>query len=224
MGYQKWDKVETREEGSSRREDSDDNFLKFKQGKFRVRLVKDPYFYEQHFIPAEAMTGMDKTLPVISPGADDPLIPLGFTPGQKCAFNAIDRDTGKLVILRCGYSVYGVIAEYAKAAEINPGSSKGPDFQIKVVDPDGNARQRKYTVTTLNPTPFTKEERDMIRENGVHDLETIFKSKTVEEVNEIIEKYNIGAVSGSSEFEDSGSSGSESITVDDDDEDGDLPF
>lgn len=219
MAYIKWSKIEKRESGNSGGGDGG-IFLKFKEGKFRVRCVGEPFFYEQIFIPKK-VTGTDRDIPVISPGKDeDPLVRLGYSPSERVAVNVLDRkDENKLKIMRVGPSVFNHIVNYCEETGVEPGDPKqGPDILITVEDPGGNPRQRKYTVTFLPPTPLKKTEAKKIKDDGgLHDLEKYFKSTPVEEIEELIAEYGIGAVEGEADFDDDDAD----VTADNDADDGD---
>jgi hypothetical protein len=207
-GYLDWDKVEQRRNNNSDNNKKKDDvpYLKFKEGKYKIRLLGQAFFYDQHFI-SSAVTGAEWDIPVISPGADeDPLIPLGFEPSEKCAVNILDRKDGNsLKVMRVGPSVYNHIIQYAKDAEINPGDPKhGPDFIITVDDSKGK-RNRKYTVVPVKVTPLTKAEAKAIKDaGGLHDLEELMAADPVDKINAIIKKYNITS-NGDAGFDDSGS-------------------
>jgi len=201
-GYVDWSKVEQRKnEGNGDLRPV--NYYKFSPGKHRIRLLKQPFFYLQHFLPKEDC-GTDRDVPLISLGPDeDPLIPLGYEPGEKCAVNVIDRKDGSLKVMRVGPSVYNAFIEYANEFEVNPGDLKeGVDFVITVEDPGGNPRQRKYSVMHAKKTPITKAEASAIKEaGGFYDLESIFKATPLEKVKEMIKEYGLGKA-GDADFED----------------------
>lgn len=213
IGFVDWTDVEVREDRKGSGNNANSIFMRFSPGKFRVRPIGQPYFYLQTFIPKK-LTGAAKDIPIVSPGPNnDPLIKLGINPTQRGALNVIHRDDGnRLKIMRFGSSVYKHIRTYAIDCGVDPADLKeGVDFSITVEDPGGNPRNRQYTVTALNNTPITKEEYAKIKEDGgIHDLEKYFKPTPIEEINEIIEQYDLveklSNVSGDdTDFEDSGS-------------------
>jgi hypothetical protein len=235
MGYIEWKSIETRET----RNDSNDEgiFLKFAPGKFKVRCIGKPYFFEQTFLPKK-VTGTERDIPLISPGKDnDPLIKLGFNPAEKIAVNVLDRKDGnKLKVMRIGPSIYSHIVNYHEETGVNPCDPKnGPEMLITVEDPGGNPRQRKYSVTFLQACPIKKEEAAKIKSeyNGLYDLEKLFQPASVEEIEKMIEKYGLGTVDGNAEFDGNKASdgdGDDDVAPDfeesgdNDDDDDDISF
>jgi hypothetical protein len=225
-GYVDWSKVESRQsangDGGERRQIE---YYKFSPGKHRVRLLKQPFFYHQHFIPKEDC-GTDRDIPVISPGPDeDPLVPLGYEPSEKCAVNVIDRKDGKVKIMRVGPTVYNAFIGYAQEFETNPGDlKKGPDFIINVDDPGGNPRQRKYSVMPAKVTPITKAEAESIKENGgTYDLEAIFKPTSMEKIEDLIREHGLGK-KGDASFQDEEPEAGASFDDEGDEEDDEFGF
>jgi hypothetical protein len=204
MAYIQWSKLEKRDNGGGG-SNGDGIFLKFGPGKFRVRLLGEPYEYEQLFISKKNTTS-ERDIPVISPGDDsDPLRKMGYNATPKLAVNVLDRkDDNKLKIMRVGPSVYNHIKSYYEETGVDPSDpKKGPDLLISVDDPNGNPRQRKYTVTFLQATKITREEASKIKEEGgLHKLEKYFKAATTEEIEELISKFNISSVNGDASFDD----------------------
>lgn len=225
MAYIEWSKIEKRENTGGNGDGG--IFLKFKEGKFRVRCIGQPFFYEQIFIPKK-VTGTDRDVPVISPGKDDdPLVRLGYNPSERVAVNVLDRKDGnKLKIMRVGPSVFNHIVSYYEETGVNPcDNKKGPDMLITVEDPGGNPRQRNYTVTFLPPAPLKKDEAKKIKEDGgLHDLEKYFKPTPIKEIEELIKEHGIGSVNGEADFDDQDSDTSAEDGDDDDDEDDDKEF
>ena len=221
QGYIDWKGMEKRETNSGGNGE-DSIFLKFAPGKYRIRLVGKPYFYEQSFIP-KAQTGAEADIPVISPGKDeDPLIPLGIIPTEKAICNLINRkEGGKLQVVRMGPSIFNNVVNYAHETGVDPASTKeGVDMLITVEDPKGNKRQRKYNVTFLQATPLTKEEVAKIKaDGGLHDLEKLCKPNTVEEINELIKKYSLGKAGTKADFDDTNTDAEDVETSKEDDAD-----
>ncbi|MHA2255681.1 MAG: hypothetical protein ACXAAM_06400, partial [Candidatus Heimdallarchaeaceae archaeon] len=191
--YNDWSAVEEKTNNSS-----DIKYVKFAAGEtVRVRLLAQPFFYDQYFLRKEDIGG-DDNVSIVSPGKGDPLPNVGINPSAKCAVNVFNRDDNNEVqILRCGPSIYNAFVNWSKKNKVNPGSNDGCDFEI---DATGTGLKRRYTVTALLQTPFSKDERALLSDkatgNGIYKLEKIFKPSTIEDINEIIEKYNLGKVSG----------------------------
>lgn len=194
VGFVDWGKVEVREEKGSGKSGAGSIFLNFGPGKYKIRCLGQPYFFLQTFI-SKKITGADKDIAVISPGADeDPLIKLNIEPQQKGAINVLHRDDGnKLKVMRFGSAIYKHIRNYAVETGIDPADiKKGIDFVITVSDPGGNMRNRQYVVTALNNTPITKEEASKIKaDGGLHDVEKLFAPTPLEKINEYIEQYDL---------------------------------
>jgi hypothetical protein len=218
-GYNDWGKVEEKNTNSG----GDIKYVKFAAGEtVRVRLLAKPYFYDQYFLRKEDIGG-EKDISIISPGAGDPLPSLGINPSSKCAVNVFNRDEeDDIAILRCGPSIYNSFVNWSKKNKVNPGGKEGCDFEI---DATGNGLKRRYQVTSLLQTPFSPEEKKKLTDKsaGVYDLEKLFKPTSIEKINEIIEMYNLGKVSGAeTKFEDA--TGTNDFDSDDDDDDDDIPF
>jgi hypothetical protein len=218
-GYNDWGKVEEKPTNNG----NEIKYVKFAAGEtIKVRLLSQPYFYDQYFLRKEDIGG-DKDISIISPGKGDPLPALGINPSSKCAVNVFNREEdNEIAILRCGPSIYNSFVNWAKKNKVNPGGKQGCDFEI---DATGNGLKRRYAVTSLLQTPFTKEEVALLKDgpggNGLYELEKLFKPTPVEKINEIIEQYNLGKVSGDdTDFEDAPP---EEAFADDEDDD-DIPF
>ena len=91
------------------------------------------------------------------------------------AVNVIDRSDGKLKIMEAPSSVFEKIKAWAKAAGQDPGSKNGADFQITVKLPaNGDKKRTEYLTTPIVQTPFTDDEKEMLRSKGLWDLEKEF--------------------------------------------------
>jgi hypothetical protein len=98
------------------------------------------------------------------------------------AVNVIDRDEKELKfkILEKGPSIFEpVITRYEKVKvdgkKIHPGGPQGSDWMI-VAKTSSDPRNTKYTVTCLERTPFTKEEKELISRGKPENAEQ-FKDK-----------------------------------------------
>jgi hypothetical protein len=91
------------------------------------------------------------------------------------AVNVIDRADGKLKIMEAPSSVFEKIKAWAKAAGQDPGSKNGADFQITVKLPaNGDKKRTEYLTTPIIQTPFSDDEKEMLRSKGLWDLEKEF--------------------------------------------------
>lgn len=80
------------------------------------------------------------------------------------AFNVIDRADGKLKIMEAPASVIDAIKRWAKASGQHPGNKNGADFEITVKIPaNGDKKRTEYNTTPVIQTPFTEEEKEMLR-------------------------------------------------------------
>jgi hypothetical protein len=220
-GYQDWSEVE--EKTGNNNSNNEIKYIKFAAGEtVRVRLLSKPFFYDQYYFRKDEL-GSETDISIISPGDGDPLPDVGVEAKTRCAVNVFNRDDNNEVqILTCGPSIYNHFINWCKKNKINPGSGKGCDFEIEAT---GNGLKRRYIVTALLQTPFTKEEKALLsnkeNNNGLFMLENIFKPTPVEEIKEFIGKYNIGTSSADdASFDDAPSVPS----FEDDEDDDDIPF
>jgi len=145
-------------------------------GNYVIRLVGNHVKFYRHWSPIRGITHYDYK-------KDDPAWQAGFYPSKRYAINVIDRSDGKLKILEKGSQIFKVFADYKGLFGKNPAGKDGPNFNIKVEIPDGKKRLTKYTVTHLDPAPFTAEEITYIKENIV-DLTQLYKSTPLEKLQE----------------------------------------
>ena len=96
----------------------------------------------------------------------------GVKPKESYAINAIDRADGQLKILEGGASIFGKFRDYFKMTEDNPGGRNGADFSIETT---GKKGKDYYVVDMVKKTPFTDEEKALISEQGLVELDKIFK-------------------------------------------------
>ena len=197
------------------------------QGDYRIRLVGKPYMFDQLFLTPQE-TG-EKAIPVIGDGKPDPMTSIGKEYKKRCAANIFLKEDGKSIhkVMRCGTMVFSTIAQWAQASGENPGGSNGCDFIVKVT---GSGLNKKYSVTALTQTKFSKEEKDIIRikegPGGLWDLATCIQTTSHEQMKNMIEKYNLGVVSDSNaSMDDPSSSADDYVEPDlDEDDDDDIPF
>lgn len=106
-------------------------------------------------------------------------------PKTRYAVNVIDRADGKLKIMEAPQSVFEKIKAWAKAAGQDPGSKNGADFQITVKIPaNGDKKRTEYLTTPIVQTPFTDDERDLIKSKGLWDLEKEFAPTPQDQIEE----------------------------------------
>jgi len=230
-GFVNWDQVETEGNGGGEFNDGPKpDYLDFKQpGKYKIRLVGKPFMFGQLFLSAEELGG-GKAIPVIGDGNPDPMTSIGKEYKTRCAANVFlrDGDSSVLKVMRCGKIVYSAIAQWAGDAGIDPGGKDGCEFTVVVT---GSGLGKKYKVTSLPPSKFTKDEIAKIRESkddpqpgkGIWDLASVFKPTSHKQMTDIIVKHNLGVISGSDAQMDSPSA-SEPDFDDGEFGDDDIPF
>lgn len=102
-------------------------------------------------------------------------------PSERYVFRVIDRADGKLKILEVPRTVFLSINSWAQGAKKDPGSSQGGDFQIKI---EGKGKfGTKYNTTFIQVTPFTNDEKKMIKELFEQtNVEELFKADSPEDI------------------------------------------
>ena len=202
-GYVEWKDLVNKRNNSK----FDENLIKLTEGKHRLRLVGNIYVFYQHFEP----------FPVIVPNnQNDPIHQsTGNYPKKKYAVNAFYRDQdNKLMILRGGPTIFESVMDWAEDHGANPcGEEDGPDWTLRVKVPGGNKRQTKYSMSDLKKTPLTEEEKEFIESEGLFDLSKMFKPKTHEEIQQMLDEHN-------GKGDSDGSDDSNNDEDDDDDDDG----
>jgi len=133
-------------------------------------------------------------------------------PSERYVFRVIDRADGKLKILEVPRTVFLSINSWAQGAKKDPGSSNGGDFQIKI---EGKGKfGTKYNTTFIQATPFTNDEKKMIKELFEQtNVEELFKADSPED----IEKKLFGLEqekSSDSDDDFTGSNDTEEIEID----------
>lgn len=161
-------------------------FLRLKSGNvYKVRLVAKPIQFMQHWEPVICR----------SPGKEDPLLAMGYTPKERYSIWVLDRnDNNQLKIMDFPPVVYKQIGLWKDAHDgDNPGGEKGPDFQIKV---EGQGRRTRYSVVAIDRAPFTEEELARIRDGNLKDkLAENRRGHTPEEIRALLAEKNQDAPS-----------------------------
>jgi len=161
-------------------------WMKFdKPTEYRVRLVGKFVKFHRWWSPFNT-----RIITHISFKDQDKAWNAGHWPRKTFAIHVIDRNdtseecpTGTLKILEKGSSVFEAFSNYNRINNIDPSSSKGPDFVIEVEWPNGNKRQAKYKVTACaQPAPWTKEEVTMIKANHA-ELKKIYAPTPLDDIN-----------------------------------------
>jgi len=187
MGIIKWDDVDTGSKqggkgGSGGR--SNDMFLKLEPGKtYRVRPVGNPCTFHAYWVSSP--DNPKRFNRAITEDPENCIIRQKYNQEAKprYAVNVIDRADGKLKVMEAPGSVFDAIRSWAKAVGQDPGARAGADFQITVVVPAGGDRKRtEYKTTPMLQTPFTEEERAMLKEKGLYKLEELYKPTPQNEI------------------------------------------
>ena len=105
----------------------------------------------------------------------------GETARKRFAVNIIDRSDGQVKVLEGPISILSQIGTWAQETDIDPGSNDGGEFAIKVECPGSDKRRTRYVVQYIKPSPFTDEEKDLIKENIVK-LENMYKPVSQDEI------------------------------------------
>jgi len=160
-----------------------DKFLKLSQGEYQVRPVGKPYQFYAYYV-ADPKNPKKFYRAVTA----DPLNCVirtnhNLEPKTRYAVNVIDRADGKLKIMEGPVSVFDKIKEWARVSKQDPGKNGGADFSIKVVVPaNGDRKRTEYNTTPIVQTPFTAEEQEMLKKEGLHKLEEIYQSTPQNEI------------------------------------------
>lgn len=157
--------AEVAQSESQRGRGGDINNLRLVSGNnYNVRFVGDPVKFAKYFINNKS---------AITDGGDNCIIRSKFNiePSTRYAVNVIDRADGKLKVLEIPPSVLKPVIAWWKARKHNPGGDNGCDFNIDIV---GQKKNTRYTVTPLDITPFTEDEKAVI-EREARDLVKLYK-------------------------------------------------
>jgi len=155
-------------------------FLKLEPNKtFRIRPVHKPIVMWKYFVEKPG-GGFGQA---ITEDPDSCIITkkYGETARKRFAVNVIDRSDGQMKVLEGPISILSQIGIWAQETDIDPGSNDGGEFAIKVECPGSDRRKTRYVVQYIKPSPFTDEEKGMIKENIVK-LETMYKPVPQDEI------------------------------------------
>jgi hypothetical protein len=155
-------------------------FLKLEAGKsYMIRPVHKPHVFYKYFI--EKPSGGSSQALTDSP--DDCIIKKKYGEQAKMRFavNVIDRADGKLKVMEGPISILKQFAEWANMTGKDPGSKDGGEFAIRVDCPGGVKKNTKYMLGFINYTPFTADEKTMIKDS-MYDLAAIYKPTPQNEI------------------------------------------
>lgn len=174
-----WDKYAEEQKSTEGRTE----FLRLESGKqYNLRLVLDPYGYDQHWEP----------FPARSPGEGDPLIAMGHHPKLRFSCWVLDRDNGnQLKVMDFPPSLGKSFAAWStRNGGKNPGGNDGPNFRVVV---DGRGKATRYSAVDISPAPFTQDEIEMFKclggsEGLIKKLSELRKDDTIEEITIKLQK------------------------------------
>jgi len=179
-GYVEWGNVAPQEDKKTGKI----NYLWLRGGnKYRIRPVHKAvhffkYFYRNEGRMRTAVCADPDTCPVLSAHSD--LKPAS----SRYAIYVIDRENEDLKVMEGPKTVFVPFRKKYEVTNKDPGgSTTGGDWEIEVTGSgkDGTA----YTVTYIENTPLTKEEKEMITEKMEDEnarLINIYKVNTPEEI------------------------------------------
>lgn len=163
-------------------------WVKFdKPGTYDIRLIGKPVsFFKHGQKPYGVFT--KRTITHEDYKAQDPAWQAGFFPRKTFAINVIDRRDSKLKVLEKGKTIFESFQNFKTTNDINPADPKeAPDFQIKVIWPNGDKNKAEYTVTPkMKASPLTNDEIESIKASAI-DLRQLYKPN---ELSYIVEQWN----------------------------------
>lgn len=159
-------------------------FLRIKKGEtVTVRLLGRPVHYYKYVLQHN---GKWRSA-IVGDENDAANCPVGqkynLDPAEKYSVNVIDRADKQLKIFEGAPTVFAYFQNWAEITGENPGGSNGGDFKITAT---GKKGKDYYEVKFLGRKPFTKEERVLLKTQGLYKLENIFKALTPEEIEQTL--------------------------------------
>jgi hypothetical protein len=155
-------------------------YLKLEPGKsYRIRPVFKPHLFYKYFVE-RPQGGFGQA---ITDQPDSCVIKkkYGEMAKQRFSVNVIDRADGIIKVLEGPMSILKQFADWANATGTDPGSKDGGEFALRVECPGNDRKKTKYIVSFINYTPFTDDEKTMIK-SGMHDLESLFKATPQDQI------------------------------------------
>lgn len=142
-----------------------------------VRFVGNPLKFFKYFVNNKSAICAD-------PDVCSVRAKYNIDPNVRWAVNVLDRDeknpADRLKLLDVPPSVLKPVASWMKARKADPGGKGGCDFAIEKT---GTGTKTRYTVTALDVTPFSDEEKEYIRVN-IYDLAKLHKPTPDNEIEE----------------------------------------
>jgi hypothetical protein len=152
-----WDNVKIESSNSS-------DFLKFKDGDNRFRIVSEPVERKVHF---------DKqNKPHDCEGADCDMCRMGVRRKQGWLFNCIDRADGKGKLVELGVSVMSALKKLRESEDWN--FEDMPHYDL-TVNRKGTGLETEYMLTPNFPKPLTPKEEEIVA--AMKPIEEAIKGK-----------------------------------------------
>lgn len=156
-------------------------YLKLEAGKsYRIRPVSKPHLFFKYFVE-RPQGGFGQA---ITDQPDSCVIKkkYGEMSKQRFAVNIIDRADGVFKVLEGPMSILKQFADWAGATGTDPGSKDGGEFALRVECPGNDKKKTKYIVSFINYTPFSDEEKGLIKSGSMHDLDAIYKATPQDQI------------------------------------------
>lgn len=159
---------------NSRKNFSNDEFMRLENGHNRLRIVTPPFGYFSHRYKAHADdSGFGRKIKCgLIEGDNCPLCDLGIRRGRRYYIGVIDRDSGTYKILDMAKSVYQGIQKFSRDEDW--GSPM--DYDIDIVMDSEAGSQGWYTVVPKPAKPLSEEDIE-IKNNDV-DLDALINRCT----------------------------------------------
>lgn len=157
-------------------------YLKLEPGRsYRIRPVFKPHVFYKYFVE-RPQGGFGQA---ITDRPDGCVITkkYGEKPKQRFAVNVIDRSDNTLKVLEGPITILKQFSTWASETGADPGSKDGGEFAIRVECPGNDRKKTKYHVTFINYSPFTDDEKKMIKE-GMYNLEEIYKPSSQDSIEQ----------------------------------------
>lgn len=142
-----------------------------------VRFVGNPLKYSKYFVNNRSAICAD-------PEHCSVRAKYNIDPNTRWVVNVLDRDekvpANRLKLLDVPPSVLKPVSNWMKARKADPGGKGGCDF---LIEKTGAGTKTRYSVTPLDVTPFTDEEKEYIKAN-IYDLAKLHKAVPDNEIEE----------------------------------------
>lgn len=180
MGVVDWTSISNKDKGNS----SGVEYLRLEANKsYRIRPVGKPYRIFQYFIERNESQGGGFARAYTEDANNCVVLKkTGEKARERFAVNVIDRADGKLKVLEGAVTIFKQMAVWSKNTGLDPGTKDGGDFAISVECPGNVKKNTRYQCQFLGPVPFTKEETEMLKKQGLYKLDEIYKPTPQSEI------------------------------------------